>query len=298
MLSSFLGAVLVAASLPAFLDDPAGWSIEAVTTSGVKYTGVVLRTERTAEWFDADKTVDPGRLPATERIDMKWFNGLSGSIGLRFGDLRSVQKLASMTSEDLRERGEGRTQSNAAKWVKERARLAVIANGRANRAVEAAEAAERAAEEAAAALDADLTDDQRTWLEAFPPDGGWIPARKTQLYHQSTILNNKPLTDSEQEWLDSYDQWKPAYDLWFQAETKKIAAEEAAAVADELLPPNQRPEPSGTARSAAAAIDPDAPTKEEASQRPPPIGDTAPTPTKIAKEVPRPVPLTGVGGGG
>ncbi|MFG0317320.1 MAG: hypothetical protein ACF8XB_08610 [Planctomycetota bacterium JB042] len=278
------------------VDGPAAWTVEAVTRSGARYSGVVVRSNQTAGLFDDGVAADLAGWDARRRIELRWFNGLSGSISFKASEFVSLERTGTLTEDELKERERSRTTSSSDKWEKERARLAKVYDERSRRATAAAEAAAEAAEKAARSLDRKLTETQKELLDTYPPEDGWIPAKKTQLYHQTVILDNQPLSDREREWLDRYSEWKPAYDLWLEAEKKRIAAEAAAEQAGKLVAPGERSGPAGTAKSAAAEIDPDRPTEEEASRLPPPLSGEAPEPEKVSETAPKPIPLSGAGG--
>lgn len=287
-------AVLGFSAAPA--DGPAAWTVEAVTRSGARYSGVVVNTPRTAGLFDGGGRADFTGWDEKQRVELRWFNGLSGSISLKVADFVSLEQVGTLTEDELKERESSRSTSTADKWEKERARLARVYDERSRRAQEAADRAAAEAERAAQSLDAKLNETERELLGRFPPEDGWIPALKTQLYHQSVILDNRPLTDREREWLDRYDEWKPAYDLWLDAEKKRIAAEAAAEQAGKLLPAGERPGPAGTAKNPAAEIDPDARTAEEQKRLPVPLEGDSPDPEKVSESAPKPIPLSGSDG--
>lgn len=277
-------------------EDPAAWSVEAVTQTGARYTGVILNSTANRGLFGDGVDANLSARPPSTRVELLWFNGLSGNIGLKVSDLRSLEQVGTLSEDELRDRQKSRAVSDDEKWVKERARLARVFEDRARRATKAAEEAASQADKAAEALNRKLTDDQREWLDRFHPEDGWIPARKTQLYHQSVILDNQPLTDQEREWLDHYDKWKPAYDLWLDAEKKRLAAEAAAEQAGKLAAAGDQSNPSGTAKSSAASIEPVQPTDDEAKRLPIPLSPDAPDPVKIGDDAPKPIPLSGAGG--
>ncbi len=289
-----LAGALARAALPAEGDDSVAWSVAVVTKSGAEFSGIVPRTERTAKLFDGAEEIDPAGLPPGGTLSLDHFNGLNGSIGFTFGELAKLKVVAALTADDVKSRDDARAAAKRARLEAEEARLELVAEQRAARA---RQELERAAAKVEAGLQS-LPEALRAWLDEFPPEEGWVPAKKAQLYYQQVVLNTHTPTPEERRWLDNYAAWKAAYDLWLEIEkAKRLLEEEAAraAAADEAAaqPPaaGERPEPSGTSGSDAAATDPDNPTPEEAEKLPPPVDPDAPEPKKIPPEVEEPAPL-------
>src|SRR5690606_12569826 len=83
-------AVLGFSAAPA--DGPAAWTVEAVTRSGARYSGVVVNTPRTAGLFDGGGRADFTGWDEKQRVELRWFNGLSGSISLKVADFVSLEQ--------------------------------------------------------------------------------------------------------------------------------------------------------------------------------------------------------------
>ncbi|MBI4878531.1 MAG: hypothetical protein HY812_02585 [Planctomycetes bacterium] len=289
-----LSGALVRAALPAEDDGTVAWSVAVVTKSGAEFSGIVPRTERTAKLFDEAEEIDPASLPPGETLSLDHFNGLNGSIGFTFGELAKLKVVAPLTADDVKSRDDSRAAAKKARLEAEAARLELVTEQRAARAKQELE---RAAAKVEAGLQ-NIPEELRAWLDEFPPEEGWVPAKKSQLYYQQVVLNTHTPTPEERRWLDNFEPWKAAYDLWLEIEkAKRLLEEEAARAAAagepaaQPLPASERPEPSGTSGSDAAATDPDKLPPEEAAQQPPPIDPDAPEPKKIAPHVPEPAPL-------
>lgn len=269
--------------------DPVAYSVRATTLAGKKFTGVAMRTPRLDELFQSgdQQFVDTTTLPADMRIELRHFNGLNGSMTVRAGELRELELLDSLSDPQLKGQTQAIIDAKAAKWAAEAERLKIVSAERESRAQAAVD------EAAAAAPVEDVIPPQfQVWLDKFPPDQGWIPAKKSQLYYQSVVLNSRPLTDQERDWLDNFDAWKVGYDYWLAAEQKKTAAEEAAKAAGAEPPTGAaKPEPSGTGESGGSTIDPDHPTAADQKVLPPPIDPAAPKPDKVDPSAPKPAGL-------
>ena len=274
-------------------DETVSYSVRVVTTKGAQFTGLVPKTEELDRLLDGKNSLDPTQVDPQRGLTLAGVNGLSGSIGLRFGELRSFAVERDVSKEDLEERRRSQLVLKESRLRQEAERLKRVAALRAAGAATEKELAEKAAMEKEVGLPEDLQE----WIDRFPPDEGWIPSKKARLYYQTVILNNRTPTDEERTWLDSFDQWKVAYDAWLKLEKAKLADEEAAKQAIEKgedvdLPTGEnRSDRSGTSASEEAGVDPDNPTKEAAGKLPPAIDPQAPKPEKISEEAPKPVPL-------
>jgi len=276
-----LAVILLAGfSAGASADEVVSYAVRAVTNKGTEFTGRVPRTEAFDELLKDQEFIDAAKVDPDERLKVAGVNGLNGSITFVFGDLRSVQIEGRLTEEDLEQRRESEAILRQRRLADEQERLRWIQLRR-----EAARKAKQQEQEQAQREQAGtlvLPEKYQVWIDRFPPDQGWIPARKARLYYQTVILDNRPPTDEERAWLDAYDQWKPAYDAWLTLEKLKLEMQDDA---------ENVPEPSGTVVSPGASIDPAEPTPEQRKKLPPPLEPGVPEPTKVSPEAPEPVPL-------
>lgn len=224
-------------------DATAALRVDVKTKAGVRYAGLVRRTPAMVALFSGEEAPDLAEAPGTARIAITGFNGLSGSITLKVAEIASVEVTEALDREALDEATGRSAAAKEDRWVKENARLAKIAEARAAKAAAAA----AATLEVTGALP-ELSEAAAEWVGRYPPEEGWVPAKKAQLYYQTVVLDNRPLTDDERVWLDNYDAWKLAYDEWLVREQARISLEADAPVG-----------PSGaTSGSAAASVDPSA----------------------------------------
>ncbi len=296
ILFSFLFLASSAAGAALAADDPAAWSVHLVTTQGAHYEGVVMRTPKVAPIFEKEGGPSAAAVSADVPIEIRWFNGLNGSIGVRAGKVKSIEVKNTLTADDVKTREQQSAAGKEEKWQAELERLKIVDNGRAERAAAEADAA------AAAALEAmrlpEIPADLKPWLDKYPPEDGWVPAKKDELYHTTVILNSRPLTEEERAWIDEYDSWKPAFDAWFAREQRKIELEEKAkedaangAASKPAATGEDKPEPTGTATSGASKVDPDNPTDEELAQLPKRLDANVKKPIKIDPKTKKPIGL-------
>jgi hypothetical protein len=283
-------ALSFGSSAAAAAEDGPVLEVRIVTKTGGRFTGLVPKSAPIADRFAPGDTIDVTKLPRSGVIKLDGVNGLPGSMTVKVPELASIEILGQVDAEAADESSKRIRLAKAEMWEKERVRLAKVAEDRAARSRSEAEA------EAAAAAEAEkiptLDPEHQAWIDLYPPAEGWLPVKKQELYHQTVILNNRFPTEQERAWLDSYDSWKVAYDAWYAIEQLKIAAEEKAK-AEGLAPPTgaDRPDPSNTASQAGAAVDPEAPSPEDAAKLPPKIKDSVATPVKIGADVPPPAKL-------
>jgi hypothetical protein len=213
--------------------DFVSYQVKLVTNWGEEFTGVVRRTKTLDEKFDDDAKQPGSAFAADDFIELRWFNGLNGSIGFRFRDVRSVERLEKLTNEHIAKIETKQGDDRAKRVEKEKVRLAVVSEQRAAKKAAEADAAAKAAQAKAAKAAADLEapPQYKAWLDRFPPEKGWIPAKKSQLYYNQVVLGTGALNPDEKDWLEHYEEWKAAYD-WWSAEQKALTGQEPPAGTD------------------------------------------------------------------
>ncbi len=296
---TFLVGVAALARVAAAADPPAAWNVHIVTKAGMHYDGVIMRTPKVEPIFAAEDGPKLDAVPADLPIEIRWFNGLNGSIGVRAGKIKSIEVKGTLADADVKTREQQSEANKEDKWKAELERLQIVQNDRTTRALAEADAAAAAAAEALRLPE--IPADLKPMLEKYPPEQGWVPAKKDELYHQTVILNSRPLTEQERQWLDEYDDWKPAFDAWFAREQRKIELEQKAkedaengvpGAASQPAPTGAaKPEPSGTAKSEASNTDPDHPTQDELALLPKRLDPGVPKPIKIDPKTKKPVGL-------
>lgn len=264
--------------------------LQIVTKNGGRFTGLVAADGTVAKALgDADR-VAGSDLPAGLSIRLIEPNGLQGSMGVKPAEIATLEVLARLDKSKLDDRAQRVRVAKEKKWDLERERLARVNADRDARAKAAEDAA--IAAELAAAQTKKLSAEHQAWIDSYPPNQGWIPALKQQIYHQTIVLNNRPPTDQERSWLENYDAWKEAYDAWLAIEQERRAAEEKAKALDQPEPTgDDRSEPTGTAASDAGKIDPDAPTADEEKILPPKLKPDVKKPVGIGEHVAKPTDL-------
>lgn len=230
-------------------DETAALQIDAKTTKGLRYSGRILRSDAMMKLFPGEKAPDLAEVDADGSILISGFNGLSGSIRLKLGELASIQVVGPLDKETISSDKDARQAAMESRWATERARLAAIDAGR-----NARKQAELAAAAATTGALPELSQASAQWMNSYPPEEGWVPAKKAQLYYQTVVVDNRPLTDDERNWLDNYDAWKLAYDEWLALEQARAALDQAGAQQSGSATTPGSAE--STAKSAAAAIDP------------------------------------------
>lgn len=264
--------------------------LQIVTKNGGRFTGLVASDGAVAKAIGDAERIAGSDLPADLSIRLQQVNGIQGSMGVKPSEIASLEVLAKLDKSKLDDRAQRVRVAKEKKWEQERERLARVNAERASRAQAEAEAAMAA--ELAAAQDKKLSPEHQGWIDSYPPSQGWIPALKQQIYHQTIILNNRAPTDQERSWLENYDAWKEAYDAWLAIEQDRRAAEEKAKALGQPAPTGDaRSEPTGTAGSAAAGIDPAAPTADDERVLPQKLKPDVKLPAAIDKDVQKPAEL-------
>lgn len=262
------------------------WSVKVQATNGARYTGIVMRTPKLRAVLDDKDRIEGKDLPAGTSVQIKYFNGLNGSITLKSTEIARLEIAGQVADQELVEQKKTIIVAREQRWQSENERLKQVDADRAMRA-----ASKKAADDAAkAAAEEKLSPELQQWIDKYPPSEGWVPAKKAELYYQTVVVNNRPPTAQESAWFDDYDQWKVAYDAWLGLEQKRIAAEEKAKQ-EGTAPVGPPPEPSTTSKSKAAQIDPANPAPADAKVLPPPVDPAAPKPDKIDPATPKPAPL-------
>ncbi|MBK6941663.1 MAG: hypothetical protein IPH13_15920 [Planctomycetes bacterium] len=209
------------------------YQVKLVTNWGEEFTGVVRRTKSLDEKFDKDATLQGSAFAPDEFVEVRWFNGLNGSIGFRFRDVKSIERLEKLTNEHIAKIETKQTDDRSKRLEKEKVRLAVVSEQRAaKKAAEAAVAAKEADAKAKKAVaELESPPQYKAWLDRFPPEKGWIPAKKSQLYYNQVVLGTGALKPDEKDWLDHYEEWKAAFD-WWSAEQKALTGQDPPAGTD------------------------------------------------------------------
>lgn len=202
------------------------YQVKLVTNWGEEFTGVVRRTKALDEKFDQAATQPGTAFGPDEFVELRWFNGLNGSIGFRFRDVKSIERLEKLTNDHIASIETKQTQDRSKRLEKEKVRLAVVSELRAAKKAAEAEVAAKDAQARAAKAIAELESppQYKAWLDRFPPEKGWIPAKKSQLYYNQVVLGTGALKPDEKDWLDHYEEWKVAYD-WWSAEQKALTGQ-------------------------------------------------------------------------
>lgn len=265
--------------------------VKLITKKGARYVGLVKESSVLGMALRDKDSLEPGALAADASIKIGNVNGHAYSMGITGAEVDSVAVMRRLDAAAATDQAAKQKAEAAKAWEKENARLAELENQRKSK--KEREAAELA--ELIKAREADkpkLAPAHQQWIDRFPPKEGWVPALKEKLYHQTIILNNRPLTEAEQAWLDNYDTWKPAYDAWLAIEQGKITAEEKAKAEGKEGPKGEdRADASGTSNSDVAAIDPDNPTDEERVLKLPPVSPDVKKPAAIKKDTKKPAPV-------
>jgi len=276
-------------------DEPAAVRLKVVTKSGHSFSGMSRVTKPLKYLFRELSHKQLSEVSPKLVVEVINFNDVSGSIGIRVGDMKSIEVVEEVSKEEYDRAAQVRAVDREAKWAKERARLAkvaakraakkaaeALANGEAVAApVEGFPAGAGAAGAAQATADNDLPEHMQRWLDQYPPEDGWLPARKAQLYYQSVVLGNGSMSDQERYWLDHYDEWFKAFDVWFERQ-------QAAGKAGNLMGFNEPGSPANQADANAAS----AWTKMPEATR---VSKDAPKPTRLATDVTEPTPIAGGG---
>jgi hypothetical protein len=202
-------------------DQPSIVEIRVVTKAGETFRGLTRVTPQLkrlhAQLTSQDR--DLADVPPKSVLEIRGFNGLNGTIGIKFEDMKSLEFLKEVSEEEFKKAASGETADRDAKWAAEKVRLAKVAADRqARQQAEAGVTADGAAAPVAPVepgAQAPIPPEMQRWLDEFPPDKGWLPARKAQLYYQSVVLGNGAMSETERRWLDNYDAWYKAFEVWF-----------------------------------------------------------------------------------
>ncbi len=209
-----LCGVLLAPSTSRAEEDDAvvAYAVIVKSDRGTSYRGMVPRTPLSERWFAADE-VDLSLLPDGGLLKLEHFNGLNGTISLKKSQIREIRLERRVDRDGMSEVQQTQIVAREARLKDEIARLKeVYAERDARRQSEAAKAAAAAAQ----VEPPSLSPSEQAWIDRFHPDDGWVPEKKSDLYHETVITNARPLTDDERAWLDHYEEWKVAYDHWLE----------------------------------------------------------------------------------
>ena len=253
------------------------YRMKVVTHWGTEFTGVVKRTKEFDDAFANTSQLAGAKFDPQKFVELRWFNGLNGSVSFRFRDIRTIERLDDLTNDSVSQIETKQAGERVKRVEKEQVRLSIVKEQRAAKQKAEAELVARAqaakAQKALAELES--PPQYKVWLDQVPPEKGWIPAKKAQLYYNQVVLGLGAPSAEEKEWVDHYEEWKVAYD-WWVAEQKAITGED---------PPIVDANPGHPAN----AIDGD--NVLDLRNMPPVIehDDKTPTPPADAKDKPAPV---------
>lgn len=270
--------------------DYSSYQVKLVTNWGEEFSGVVRRSKSLDEKFDKDAKQPGSAFAPDDYVEVRWFNGLNGSIGFRFRDVKSIERLEKLTNDHIAKIETKQGDDRVKRLEKEKVRLAIVSEQRAAKKAAEAEVAAKEAQAKAAKAAAELESppQYKAWLDRFPPEKGWIPAKKSQLYYNQVVLGTGALKPDEKDWLDHYEEWKVAYD-WWSAEQKALTGQDPPAGTD-------------NPGHATGAIDGDnalklrelPPTPEHDGKTPPVPTDAKDKPATLDPAVPPPIKTDGM----
>jgi hypothetical protein len=191
------------------------YKVMIVPKSGAKYEAVV-KDHKVIEMLLQNEVLDLAKFDRKSSLNLYYMFGMSGSMGVRVNDLKSVTGIQPLGKTALDEMS-GAIQSRVDKdREREKARIA-------KRKKELAEL-QRAREHAAARKKKEEEEKAKqeelkkrfALLHRFPPEKGWGEAKKKELKRRSVVIGVFP-NEEEQYFLDHFDEW-----IQLRAEWKKL----------------------------------------------------------------------------
>lgn len=214
-------------------DDVVAYQVKVVLKHGAEFAGVV-QDRPTVTFFEKNTSMDLNRVDKRARINLYYVGGMNGMMGVYLNQARSVDRLDSLTSEQLTSMRSGIDRRLEVVRQQDQERIERQRKYRDEmRKKKEAEARERKKQEEAQAS-TKSAEGQLKWILKFPPDKGWGPKKKAELYQRGVTIGIFPNAE-EQEFLDHFDEWMKQYEIWKVIDDAKEAlVKEAEKVEKEI----------------------------------------------------------------
>jgi hypothetical protein len=205
-------------------DGPAAYQVRVVMKRGADVDAVVM-DRAVISLLKENASLDLSRFDPGARLTLHYMRGMSGSMAVNVDDVKSVTRLLALSSEELQDMVDTITKRIDKVREKDKVRLEKLKEKRELEKKLAAEAEKtKKAREAELALEK-AEQEKIKWITRFPPDEGWGPEKKEELYRRSMVIGVFP-NEEERTFLDHYAEWVKQYEYWKILQEKKKAAEE------------------------------------------------------------------------
>ncbi|MHC4945921.1 MAG: hypothetical protein ACYTG7_23145 [Planctomycetota bacterium] len=205
-------------------DDPVAYQVRVVMKHGSEIDAVVMNPKETSYLKD-HASLDLSKYDPGARISLHYMRGMSGSMAVNVEDVKSVTRLLPLSSEELQDIVDAITKRIEKVREKDKVRLAKLKEQRKQEEKIAAEA-EKARKEQKAERTVEKAEQEKIkWITRFPPDQGWGPEKKEELYRRSMVIGVYP-NEEEKAFLDNYMEWVKQFEYWKILQEKEKAEQE------------------------------------------------------------------------
>jgi len=242
-LTLILGFGLVGAFLSGFSgawageEEPAACQVKVELKRGAVFDAVV-KDKGVVDYLKKNEALDLDKLDSRARLTLYYMNGMSGTTAVTLGDVKSVKRLMLLDKKTLDEMVATITQRIEKVRTQEAEREKVEAEKRTLRREEAAEQSKERAEKKKEQKEKTSEQEKIKWILRFPPDAGWGPEKKEELYRRSMVVGVFPNAE-EQAFLDHYQEWTEQFEYWKQLEEQRKAEEAKRKEEEKTKEPSQ-----------------------------------------------------------
>ena len=222
----FMATISTSTALAKVIDDPESYAyqVKVVMKSGAGFDAVI-KDKEIIKLLQENRSLDLDELDKARMITLFYMNGLNGSMGLKIKNMASFTGLLPLSEKQFEDAKAVIERRVDGVRDKEKVRLEKLKEKRAResekKAAEAAKKKEELAEEARKKAEAKEIE----WVLRFPPDDGWGPEKKEELYRRGIVIDVYP-NEEEQTFLDHYTEWLAQYEIWKARLEKKAGKDE------------------------------------------------------------------------
>jgi hypothetical protein len=186
--------------------------VKVTMKNGMSFEALILDQE-IIDYLDEHTSPDFKDFDPNHMLTLHYMLGLNGTMGVRVLDISSMESQGRVSKKQLDEKKEKIMRRIAAVRARDRVRREQLQQKRAAALQKKQEELKQLEEEREAkALEA-AEREKIKWILRYPPDEGWGPEKKEELYRRGIVTDIYP-DDHEQTFLDHYTEWLSQYEIW------------------------------------------------------------------------------------
>ena len=209
-----------------FAEEVLAYQVKVVLKSGAEYDAVV-KDKALVEVLNKDRAPGLEEFGPKTRFTLHYIRGLNGTMAVRCEDVKAILRLLPLGKEELKDIQKTIERRIDTLRDKEEVRLEKMKEKRTLKVQELTRKVEERKKLEAEAAKQKAEQEKFKWIYRFPPDEGWGPDKKKEIYQRGVVVKVYP-NEEEQLFLDHFDEWLQQYEEWERLEKKKAEEEKSA----------------------------------------------------------------------